>query len=637
VQESKFVAARRPSWLAASLLLAAALVALAVAFAFGLVIGIIAGVVVVAVIFLAVALPSRTTEHDPGRRRFLTLVGLGGFVAVIGGDALGSIVRRLTRPDPVPALRDMAQNVGAEGLDLMLRDYRPGRSGDLQLVLTPGSTANYAGESKSLLHRDPRSSHALPWLYLERVPLVIWSGSALTPGDHTDRVTLADIAPTIASTIGFDGYRAADGRRLPGAPAFSTPPKVVVTFVIDGGGWNVLGQWGDAWPNVKRLMREGVVYRNAITGSSPAVTACAHATIGTGAFPRTHGITGHNIRDGRSVRKAYGTPGRADPSDILVPTLADEWVRANDGNAWVGEIGYQIWHLGMLGRGGRPLGQSPVAVYWDDDVTSTWQPQNPDLYRLPKEVPPTSTWEQTWSSYRDPHIDDEYARFLTPKTDVCCSPPIIQYQGDLIEATIRSEELGTHDATDLLFINFKAPDYTGHVYNMLSERERIALAAVDEEIGRLAKNLLDRYGAGNFALIVTADHGQCPTVDTMGGVRVDPIQLKADIEAEFGRSPFGLVQSVVPSEIYLDDRALLDLGVTRDDIAAWLRHYRYRDNIGPYVKQDAIEHNHLNEPAFAAVLSTDFLDRLRAGDPNAYGKGRLWAGADVTGVPPVSW
>ncbi|MGZ4153182.1 MAG: alkaline phosphatase family protein [Actinomycetota bacterium] len=610
---------------------------LAVALHNGLIWGAVLGLVLLICAAVLAAVRLGGGDPDVGRRQFLAVAGLAGATAVLGGDALGWAFRRLTRPDPAPALRGMAQNVGAEGLDLILRDYRPGRSGDLQLVLTPGSTANYAGESKSLLHRDPRSSHALPWLYLERVPLVIWSGNALAPGDHAGRVTLADVAPTIASMIGFDGYRAADGRPLPGTPAFSTRPKVVVTFVIDGGGWNVLQHWGDAWPNVKRLMREGVVYRNAITGSSPAVTACAHATIGTGAFPRTHGITGHNIRDGRSVRKAYGTIGKADPSDILVPTLADEWVKANDGNAWVGEIGYQIWHLGMLGRGGRPLGQSPVAVYWDDDVTSTWQPQNPDLYRLPKEVPATSMLEQAQSSYQDPHIDDEYARFLTPKTDVCCSPPIIQYEGDVIEATIRSEQLGTHGATDLLFINFKAPDYTGHVYNMLSERERIALAAVDEEIGRLAKNLLDTYGAGNFAFIVTADHGQCPTVDTMGGVRVDPIQLKADIEAQFGRSPFDLVQSVVPSEIYLDDRALLDLGVTRDDIAAWLRDYRYRDNIGPYIKQDAIEHGHLNEPAFAAVLSTDFLDRLRGADLNAYGDGRMWADADVTGVPPVTW
>jgi hypothetical protein len=576
-------------------------------------------------------------DPDAGRRQFLAVAGLTGVLAVLGGDLLGWAVRKLTRPDPEPALDEMARNVGAEGLELIMRTYRPGRSGDLQLVLTPGSTANYAGESKTLLHRDPRSSHALPWLYLERVPIVIWSGDALRPSDHVERVTLADIAPTIASMIGFEGYEAADGRPLPGAPSFATPPKVVITFVIDGGGWNVLEEWPDAWPNMKRLMRQGVVHRDAIMGSSPAVTACAHATIGTGAFPRTHGITGHNIRDGRSVRKAYGEPGSADPSDILVPTLADRWVEENDGAVWVGEIGYQIWHLGMLGHGGRPLGDRPVAVYWDDERTSSWQPQNPDRFRMPKDVPSSSVFRERWDAYRDPAIDDEYERFLNPRTEMCCSPPIVEYQGDLIEATIRSEALGTHGGTDLLFVNYKAPDYAGHVYNMLSEREAIVLASVDEQLGRLAAQLLDTYGAGNFALIVTADHGQCPTVDTMGGVRVDPIQLKEDIEGEFGRSPFELVQSVVPSEIYLDSRAMVDLGVTRDDIAAWLKDYRYGENVGPYVKDAAIEHGRLDEPAFSAVLSTDFLERLRAGDTSIYGEGRAWAEADTTGLPHATW
>ena len=617
--------------------LAGGLASLVVAIWQGLLAGAVAGALVVLALAALTAVLETRTRHDPSRRRLLAVAGAGGVAAVLGGDAVGWALRRLSRPDPEPALREMAGNVGAEGLDLMLRTYRPGRSGDLQVVLTPGSTANYAGESRTLLHRDPRSSHALPWLYLERVPIVIWSGDALTPSDHTERVSLADIAPTIASMIGFDGFEAPDGRPLPGAPLFRSRPKVVVTFVIDGGGWNVLSEWPDAWPNLKRLMHGGVVYRNAVTGSSPAVTACAHATIGTGAYPRTHGITGHNVRDGGSVRKAYREPGRADPSDILVPTLADRWVEENDGGVWVGEIGYQVWHLGMLGSGGRPLGDAPVAVYWDDDRTSTWQPQNPELYRLPREVPDVSILERKRASYADPHVDDEYARFLTDMTDVCCSPPIIEYQGDLIESTIRSERVGSHAATDLLFVNFKAPDYTGHVYNMLSEREEIALRAVDAELGRLARSLLETFGAGNFALIVAADHGQCPTVDTMGGVRVDPVQLKADIEREFGGPALELVQSVVPSEIYLDERAMLDAGVTRDEIAAWLLDYRYRDNIGPYVKDDAIEQTHLDDRPFAAVLSTDFLDRLRAGDAAAYGEGRYWRHADTTGVPPITW
>ena len=110
---------------------------------------------------------------------------------------------------------------------------------------------------------------------------------------------------------------------LPGLRTTGATPRVVVTFVIDGGGWNVLDHWPEDWPTLKRLMGEGMNYRDAITGSFPAVTAAAHATIGTGTFPNEHGITGHNIRDGANPRKAYRDRGLADPTDILVPTLAD--------------------------------------------------------------------------------------------------------------------------------------------------------------------------------------------------------------------------------------------------------------------------------------------------------------------------
>ncbi|HEX9122693.1 MAG TPA: alkaline phosphatase family protein [Actinomycetota bacterium] len=620
------------------LTLACGVAALVVSFESGLVAALATGVLVLAaVLVVARTRPETEGPPNPGRRRFLGVMGLAGFGLIAGGAGAGRTVRRMVRPDPRPALDAMARDLGAEALELVRRAYHPDRSGDLQLLLTPGSTSNYAQESVALLPRDPRSSHAMVWNYLERVPITVYAPGLVEPSDSTDRVTLADLAPTAAHLMGFDDFRPADGAPLPGVPRPATPPKVIVTFVIDGGGWNVLHQWPTAWPNLQRLMRAGATYRNAIVGSFPAVTACAHATIGTGAFPRTHGITGHNVRNGRRPVKAYGEPGKADPSFILVPTLADRWTEHTQGAAWVGEIGYQVWHLGMLGRGGRPLGDKPVAVYWDERKTGSWQPQNPERYRMPKQVPPLSTLEQHQSDYADPGIDDRYERFAPGLRAVCCSPPIIRYQGDLIEATLESEEVGRHDATDLLFVNYKSPDYTGHVYNMLSLRERFALRATDEQLGRLADFLEASFAPGEFALIVCADHGQCPTVETMGGVRVDPIQLQDDLDREFGDSVFKIVTSVAPSEIYLNHKALWDSGVSRDDLAAFLRDYRYRDNIGPYVKKDAVDWGRLDERPFAAVLSTDFMATLAGADLSRYGDGIYTSDLVDPGIPPVTW
>jgi hypothetical protein len=625
-----------------ALVLLAGLVALAVGLAGSALLGAVAGVICLAIGLAALRTVQRiSAPTDPARRRLLAGAGALGAAAAAGGAVLGRTIRTITRPDPRPIQEAMARDLGAEYMELVARAYHPDRSGDLQLLVAPFNSANYEQESRSLVPRDPRTSHASVWMYLERVPLVAY-GPGIPPADSDERCSLADVAPTIARLIGFEDFvdLGREGRPLPGVTAPAERPEVVVTFVIDGGGWNVLQRYPDAWPNLRRLMRDGANFRNALHGSFPAVTASAHATIGTGAFPRTHGITGHNIRDGSKVRKAYGDPGRANPGDILAPTLADLWSEATEGRAWIGELGYQIWHLGMIGGGATHGGwfgseprdeRRPVAVYWDETSDpQDWRSLNDELFRLPSVVPSYDAFESYRSSFvpnpaRNPEFDPS-----NPKNLHCCSTPVIRYQGDLIEATLANEPVGSPEAPGLLFVNYKSPDYTGHVYGMFDPMTGDALRDVDEQLGRLVEQLDARY-PGRYALLVTADHGQCPLPDAAGGVRLDPIQLWNDVEREFGDGVFGFVQSVVPSEIYLHADVLWDAGATREDVAAFLRDYRYRANIGPYVPRDAIERELLDREQFAAVFATTFLETLAERDLSAFGDG-IYPEAEI-GVP----
>jgi len=614
-----------PRRLLVALLASAA--AAAVAAVHSALVGLLAGAAVLA---LGLGTLRAGAPEDPGRRALLR-AGLGAVGVLAAGAGVGHALARWLRPDPRPRLEAMARDLGAEYLELVVRAYHPERSGDLQLLVTPFSSSNYPQESRSLVPNDPRTSHAVVWMYAERVPIVVYAPGLVEPSDSTERVTLADLAPTTARLAGFDGFRAPDGRALPGITAPARPPRVIVTFVIDGGGWNVLRRWPDAWPNLRRLARAGALYRNAITGSFPAVTASAHATIGTGAFPRTHGITGHNVRRDGRPRKAWGEPGRIDPSFLLVPTLADAWTAATGNEAWVGEIGYQVWHVGMLGRGGRPRGELPVGVFWDEEGGGGWKPHNPELYRLPRAVPPAGRLEQLRAAFDGfpPSPFDPQGRKA-----VCCSPPIVRYQAELVEATLASERVGDDEVTDLLYVNYKAPDYAGHVYNMEDPRIGEVLAAVDRELGRLADLLEAAFGRGGFALIVTADHGQCPLIDPAGGVRIDPIQLQEDLERRFGRSLLGLVEAVAPSEIYLDRAALWDAGLSAEDLAAFLADYRYGDNIGPYVRPEAIRRDRLSHRSFAAVLPTSFIAELARRDLSRYGATR-YVEADPDGIPSL--
>ncbi|HEX6843825.1 MAG TPA: alkaline phosphatase family protein [Actinomycetota bacterium] len=571
-----------------------------------------------------------TGASDPSRRRLLAWAGLGGLAWIAGGTAIGRALGTRGRPDARAIQQAAATDLGAEYMELVARTYHQERAGEIQLLLAPFNSANYSNESLSLVPNDPRTSHASVWMYLERIPLVVYGPGIVDPLDSEDRVTLADLAPTTAELIGEGDWPVdREGRMLPGLTGNGTTPKVVVTFVIDGGGWNVLQQYPNDWPVLKGLMRGGANYRNAIQGSFPAVTACAHATIGTGTFPRQHGITGHNIRTPAGVRKTYGVAGEALPDDILLPTLADLW--HDRAGAWVGQLGYQVWHLGMLGKGGtaRAEGDLPVGVFWDENNGGGWAPHNPDLYRLPGGAPGLDVYEARKAGFQNPGWDGEFA----PKgrQAPCCEPPIVEYQGDLIDAALQNEPIG-EGATSLLYVNYKAPDYAGHIYGMFSEWEGLMVRSVDEQLGRLVDTLEARFG-GEYVLFVTADHGQCPLPDEVGGVRLDPIQLERVIEEEFGPGVAKAVEYLAPAEIWIHTEQLWDSGATVDDIAAFLRHLTYRQNLGPYVPASAIEQAYLDKEEFAAVFGKDYLSSLGATD--RFGP-TVYRGSDVDpGIPTL--
>ncbi len=169
---------------------------------------------------------------------------------------------------------------------------------------------------------------------------------------------------------------------------------------------------------------------------------------------------------------------------------------------------------------------------------------------------------------------------------------------------------------------------------MFSEWERLQLEAVDAELGRVERTLEERF-PGEYALIVTADHGQCPLPDAEGGVRLDPLQLDAHISANFSGMT-SVVQEVTPHEVYLDTRRLWDNGgATVEDVAVSLQDYRYRQNIGPYVPTDAIEQDLLDRKEFAAVFGTTFMDSLTRADLSGLGD-TAYPEGDEMGIPEIS-
>ncbi len=502
------------------------------------------------------------------RRRYLVAIAA---VVVIGGVGVW-LVTTVIGVGPPPTYKEQACSLPAEEWERIRRGHIEGRSGDISLLpRRPAYMASGAGGW----------SHSGPWDYLQEIPLVFY-GPGFVEQVEVDRpVTLADVAPTLATLLS-GSFRSEDGApleevaSLTGDSLLRDRPRLILVVVWDGGGWNTLEQWPDSWPNLRALMDEGANFTGATDGSSPSVTPAVHTTLGTGVFPRTHGITGIKVRDesGEIVDSFY----RGESSRLIaVPALAERWDELNDNRALVGMIGYEPWHLGMIGQGAeRPGGDRDDAVWLDVD-TNEWITQ-PDHYRLHDSIIGTDTLQQEIDALdeADGRKDGAWGdhEILEDPSRIEETPAFVSYHGDVMRNLITEAGYGDDDVTDLLFTNFKQIDRVGHYFNMASEEVEEVLERSDDVLGELVDDLNSLVGPERWVMVVTADHGQQPDDEAVDGYGIDPTEVEADLRKEFG----DVVHSVLPTDVFVRKGSMEESDVTLDEIAAYLGNYRLSDN-----------------------------------------------------------
>ncbi len=456
-------------------------------------------------------------------------------------------------------------------LERVKRGYVAGRSGD---VLT--------------IERYPNlyeNRHSTPFPYTQNVPLVLYGPGYIRRGFTSDRdVTVADIAPTFAELLGFDDFPRREGRPLEDALLRESQrngvPKLIFTVVWDGGGDDLLGEWPTAWPELKSLQAEGASYSEATVGSSPSITPAVHATIGTGAFPQTHGLPDIKMRvNGKMVDAYAGTS----PKFLWPKTLADLWDAANGNAPLVGMLARDAWHLGMIGHGAfLPEGDRDIAVL--DALGSIAFHTNKRYYSLPGYVDLGGLEEAVAQlDQRDGAADARWLGnpLILADGKIRYTPawPVLQTQK--IVEIIGNEGFGLDDVPDLFFTNYKTTDLAGHEWNLVEPELRDALRAQDAEIPVLIDALDRMVGKRNYVLALTADHGITPYPEVLGGWPINVRELTRDLERELDRATprRSLVQANRGYQITLDKRELRKNGVTARDVAEWVRAYRLGANV----------------------------------------------------------
>jgi hypothetical protein len=535
----------------------------------------------------------------------------------VAGETLGRAVgSAAVEPAPASTLPRTALEASVCALpERLLRrtahGYRADRSGDLQILTQEPDYLGHGG-----------FPHSGPWDYVADVPL-LWYGPGYVPalGAVERPVTLADVAPTQAELLGFD-FDAPDGEPLREAlapqAARATPPKLLVVVVWDGGGRDVLAAHPDAWPNLRSLIGQGTYYDRAEVGSSPPSTAQIHATIGTGAFSREHGIVGMRFRVGSKLVD----PWHDGPRYLELPTLADRYDRAMGNEPLVAGIGTVAIHLGMLGHGARfPGGDADLAVLRDISRVASqgssairWRlpEQLRDLYRFPayvNELPSLSGYLGELDRM-DGRLDGHWRDhdMAGPETLAAFQTPArIPFQTRMVEEIVRREGFGADDVPDLLFVNYKLIDEIGHLYSMNSPEMGDAIRAQDGDLPELIGFLNGSVGVGNWVMTLTADHGHTPSPAVSGATVISPGRVADAIEARFGGRGRAVVESVQPTQIYLDVDELHGRGATLTDVARFLRTLTKRD-----VGSDAwpIPADVLDDPAFVAAYPSSWLGEL---------------------------
>lgn len=455
-------------------------------------------------------------------------------------------------------------------LQRVWRGYVPNRSGE---VLAIERLPNQWG-----------SRHSTPYAYTQRVPLILYGPGYVKPGSYEAPATVADMAPTYAELLDFDDFPDRDGRVLDEAllPAAQRPlPRLIFTLVWDGGGWNGLEQWPDAWPHLKKLISKSASWPNATVGSSPSITPSIHATIGTGDFPREHGITDVRMRvHGNMVDAEEGDS----PRYLRVETIGDLWDGANGNLPVVGMFARDAWHLGMLGHGAYLDGaDKDLAVL--DNLGGINFHTNEDYYYLPSYMEGTEGLDEAAAEVdqRDGEVDQSWLGnpLLPFDGRIRYTPAWNIYQTEKLKQLIENEGFGTDDMPDLFYTNYKSVDLAGHEWGMTEQEVRDDFAEQDAQLPLILKELNEVVGKGNYVLAVTADHGMQPYPDVTGGWSINTEEMTADIERHFDKvtPQIPIMLSNRGYQYIFNTKELKRNDVTPDEIASFIRDYRIRDNV----------------------------------------------------------
>jgi hypothetical protein len=442
---------------------------------------------------------------------------------------------------------------------MFARGYYPGRSGQVFVVPKQGEV---------ITERDPlyMFMHGSPWEYDTHIPFLLHGAPFIRQGSWNNRVSQQDLAPTLGALIGAPASPSYTGRVLSTALMKDAgKPRIVAVIVLDAMRADYFERFADVMPTLTRLRREGAWYPAAHVTNLPTVTGVGHATIGTGTDPRIHGITVNNLFN-VVTGKAQPAYDALDPRELMTLTLADTWNIVTRGKAIIiGQGGAIRATAGLVGHGACVVNGHKVIAASYNAGDAGWE-TNPACYTMSnalKAFNGRKVWEAAGGKWMGHDI--------TSATKFRASSLFQRFESEALLAVVNEQPIGEDDVTDLVMVNMKGPDYTGHAYGPFSPEIKETLTELDRQMKTLVETIERKAGAGRSVIAVTADHGMPP--EPPPGHRHYPEDIAVLVNQRFDPAGKTLVQYYGDSannQLYIDTPRLQSLGHSLKDVAAFL-------------------------------------------------------------------
>ncbi len=326
-------------------------------------------------------------------------------------------------------------------------------------------------------------------------------------------------------------------------------PSLVVLVTIDQMRPDYLDRFGPQLRGgLARLKNGGALFTNAHHDHAITETAPGHATLLSGRFPRSTGISANSAGVNDDSSELIGAPNLpgASPRRFHGTTLVD-WLIASDKRT-------RALSVSMKDRGAiLPIGRSQQSIYWyipDGRFTTSryyadalpgWVQQF-NARRLPQSYAGKS-WNLLLpaSEYKEPDsVDFEGAGhfFVFPHSlpaDRAVTANLVRgtpWMDNITAALaidgLQALGLGKGPQTDILAVSLSATDLIGHRYGPDSREMHDQMLELDRTLGVFLDSLYKLRDSSGIAVILTADHG-IGSIPEIAGRTVQPIPERVEL------------------------------------------------------------------------------------------------------------